>query len=99
MFRFICKDFWAEVFRKHVDNLKTNHRVSTPSPEGTPAVPCLPGPCRGPAARAGRPFHMLPGWLGTAPWPLVLSCLQQGVFMALRSDVNPWCVLLWGFPL
>ncbi|CAK9207831.1 unnamed protein product [Sphagnum troendelagicum] len=24
--KFICKDFWAEVFRKQVDNLKTNHR-------------------------------------------------------------------------
>ncbi|CAI5476658.1 unnamed protein product [Closterium sp. Yama58-4] len=24
--KFICKDFWAEVFKKQVDNLKTNHR-------------------------------------------------------------------------
>ncbi|KAL9654412.1 hypothetical protein ABK040_010439 [Willaertia magna] len=24
--KFICKEFWYEVFRKQVDNLKTNHR-------------------------------------------------------------------------
>ncbi|KAG0590457.1 hypothetical protein M758_1G108700 [Ceratodon purpureus] len=24
--KFICKDFWAEVFKKQVDNLKTNHK-------------------------------------------------------------------------
>ncbi len=24
--KFICKEFWAEVFRKSVDNLRTNHR-------------------------------------------------------------------------
>eukprot|EP00897_Mesotaenium_endlicherianum_P003579 jgi/Mesen1/3249/ME000187S02411 len=24
--KFICKDFWVEVFHKQVDNLKTNHR-------------------------------------------------------------------------
>lgn len=26
--KFICKDFWTEVFKKQIDNLKTNHRVS-----------------------------------------------------------------------
>jgi len=26
-FKFLCKDFWTEVFKKQVDNLKTNHRV------------------------------------------------------------------------
>lgn len=26
--KFICKDFWSEVFKKQIDNLKTNHRVS-----------------------------------------------------------------------
>ncbi|KAK3441749.1 hypothetical protein EUGRSUZ_B01762 [Eucalyptus grandis] len=25
--KFICKDFWSEVFKKQIDNLKTNHRV------------------------------------------------------------------------
>ncbi|KAH7293701.1 hypothetical protein KP509_28G037500 [Ceratopteris richardii] len=24
--KFICKDFWVEIFKKQVDNLKTNHR-------------------------------------------------------------------------
>mmetsp|Transcript_12857 Transcript_12857/g.30512 ORF Transcript_12857/g.30512 Transcript_12857/m.30512 type:complete len:164 (+) Transcript_12857:86-577(+) len=24
--KFVCKEFWAELFRKQIDNLKTNHR-------------------------------------------------------------------------
>ncbi|XLR40000.1 hypothetical protein HN51_018156, partial [Arachis hypogaea] len=24
--KFICKDFWTELFKKQIDNLKTNHR-------------------------------------------------------------------------
>ncbi|XP_047315845.1 trafficking protein particle complex subunit 6b-like [Impatiens glandulifera] len=24
--KFICKDFWPEIFKKQIDNLKTNHR-------------------------------------------------------------------------
>lgn len=27
MIKFVCKDLWTLVFRKQVDNLKTNHRV------------------------------------------------------------------------
>lgn len=26
--KFICKDFWTKVFRRQVDNLRTNHQVS-----------------------------------------------------------------------
>lgn len=26
--KFICKDLWPVVFKKQIDNLKTNHRVS-----------------------------------------------------------------------
>jgi hypothetical protein len=26
--KFLCKDLWLIVFRKQIDNLKTNHRVS-----------------------------------------------------------------------
>ena len=25
--KFLCKDMWTLVFRKQIDNLKTNHRV------------------------------------------------------------------------
>ncbi|KOM52912.1 hypothetical protein LR48_Vigan09g157100 [Vigna angularis] len=25
--KFICKDFWSELFKKQIDNLKTNHRI------------------------------------------------------------------------
>lgn len=27
--KFLCKDLWTIVFKKQIDNLKTNHRVST----------------------------------------------------------------------
>lgn len=27
MIKFLCKDVWQLVFRKQIDNLKTNHRV------------------------------------------------------------------------
>ena len=27
--KFLCKDLWTLVFRKQIDNLKTNHRVSS----------------------------------------------------------------------
>jgi len=28
--KFVCKDLWTIVFRKQIDNLKTNHRVRLP---------------------------------------------------------------------
>ena len=27
--KFMCKEFWLAVFKKQVDNLRTNHRVRT----------------------------------------------------------------------
>lgn len=27
MIKFLCKDLWTLVFKKQIDNLKTNHRV------------------------------------------------------------------------
>ena len=39
--KFLCKDLWQLVFRKQVDNLKTNHRVGTSSPSHPPPVPRL----------------------------------------------------------
>uniref|UniRef100_A0A7C8YK91 Trafficking protein particle complex subunit 6B n=1 Tax=Opuntia streptacantha TaxID=393608 RepID=A0A7C8YK91_OPUST len=55
--KFICKDFWSEIFKKQIDNLKTNHRGTfvlqdnrfrwlshislDPSPEGSDASASL----------------------------------------------------------
>ncbi len=30
--KFLCKDMWTLVFRKQIDNLKTNHRVGSLNP-------------------------------------------------------------------
>lgn len=41
--KFICKDFWTRVFRRQVDNLRTNHQVNKQgSSDGIlpPAPPC-----------------------------------------------------------
>ena len=32
--KFLCKDLWTILFRKQIDNLKTNHRVYSPGEEG-----------------------------------------------------------------
>lgn len=45
--KFVCKDLWTLVFRKQVDNLKTNHRVcAIPPPQKSNLpflLPFLPG--------------------------------------------------------
>lgn len=33
--KFICKDFWTKVFRRQVDNLRTNHQVNQQGSRGT----------------------------------------------------------------
>lgn len=40
--KFLCKDLWQLVFRKQVDNLKTNHRVRFPIPLPRPPIPPRP---------------------------------------------------------
>ena len=30
--KFVCKDFWTQVFKKQIDNLKTNHKVRPQAP-------------------------------------------------------------------
>ncbi|BDA43192.1 Trafficking protein particle complex subunit 6B [Coccomyxa sp. Obi] len=67
--KFICKEFWAAVFRKQVDNLRTNHRGTfvlkdaafrwlsklsvEPLPPGVPAGP-------NPVAELARDYLVLP---------------------------------------
>lgn len=45
--KFVCKEFWGEVFRKVVDNLRTNHRHAG-RPHGGRCESCVAGgdaPC------------------------------------------------------
>ncbi|KAG6775156.1 hypothetical protein POTOM_018587 [Populus tomentosa] len=61
--KFICKDFWSELFKKQIDNLKTNHRVENgmedPESKGAQAMsmycyfPC--GIIRGALSNLGIP--------------------------------------------
>ena len=40
--KFICKDFWSELFKKQIDNLKTNHRVrSKAKPRSSRSFSCV----------------------------------------------------------
>ena len=53
--KFICKDFWYEVYRKHIDKLQTNNRARRrrPPPTRSPVhPPARPLRTRSPAAAA-----------------------------------------------
>lgn len=40
--KFLCKDFWSEVFKKQVDNLKTNYRARARCGSRFLGLACLP---------------------------------------------------------
>ena len=41
--KFICKDFWFEIYRKQIDKLKTNNRVrASASPRSATLLRCSP---------------------------------------------------------
>ena len=53
--KFICKDFWYEVYRKHIDKLQTNNRARRHRPPPTRSTahpPARPPRTRSPAAAA-----------------------------------------------
>lgn len=67
MIKFLCKDVWTLVFRKQIDNLKTNHRVrrpisfpslSSPFSAFFPIFPSLPS--RPSLSRPSLPFFHFP---------------------------------------
>lgn len=41
--KFVCKEFWGEVFRKVVDNLRTNHRQAAGAAPGAAGGVCMAG--------------------------------------------------------
>jgi hypothetical protein len=47
--KFICKDFWYEVYRKQIDKLQTNNRARR-RPAHSPVHPLAHPPARPPAA-------------------------------------------------
>lgn len=40
VFKYICKEYWHALFRKQIDNLKTNHKVRAGGGEGAVAEEC-----------------------------------------------------------
>ena len=62
--KFICKDFWYEVYRKQIDKLQTNNRVRPSSPSQTCTQ--LTSPSRG---RASTCFRTISTgcWLAARP--------------------------------
>ena len=65
--KFICKDFWVEVFRKQIDKLQTNNRVSGKGreggrafgPEGAQPARTLFPSTPAPSAHASQGVYML----------------------------------------
>ncbi|VVA96515.1 unnamed protein product [Arabis nemorensis] len=102
--KFICKDFWSEVFKKQIDNLKTNHRgtfvlqdnkfrwlsrVSVdPSQEMETEDPSTPGESK--AAQAVSMYLYFPCGIIRG----VLSNL--GIPCAVSADISslPTCLIL-----
>jgi hypothetical protein len=71
--KFVCKDFWQVVFKKQVDNLKTNHRVRAAT-GGLDGVLVMPSSKQHPACwqRPTLPLrHGWPRWLTLQPMGLV----------------------------
>ena len=93
--KFVCKEFWGEVFRKSIDNLRTNHRwvgeggggsrgggFGASGPTGTAGVLCLLLPC--PNSAPCCP---------TAPSPIPLASHRRGTFV-LRDTQFRWLTRL-----
>jgi hypothetical protein len=89
--KFICKDFWQAVFKKQVDNLKTNHRVGAAGAGGrrwscrcwsSQGPKLLPPRCTPGAAARERVQLARPGQAPTraAPPPQGIYVLQDNSF-------------------
>lgn len=93
--KFICKDFWQAVFKKQVDNLKTNHRgiymlqdnnfrwLLRVAPAGPPPSGSSPSEH---LAAAAQPYLELPcGIIRGALTHLGLNCTVEGDARSLPS--------------
>lgn len=86
--KFVCKDFWQVVFKKQVDNLKTNHRGIYVLQDNNfrwlarvaPTAAGLSGPAKQEhLAKSAAPLLFLPcGILRGALTHLGLSCTVEG---------------------
>ncbi|GBF87775.1 trafficking particle complex subunit 6B [Raphidocelis subcapitata] len=92
--KFVCKDFWQAVFRKQVDNLKTNHRGIFVLQDHSfrwllrlaPTAPLADGARAEAQARAAQPYLHLPcGIIRGALTHLGVNCTVEADARALPS--------------
>ncbi|CAK9143111.1 unnamed protein product [Ilex paraguariensis] len=104
--KFICKDFWSELFKKQIDNLKTNHRGTfvlqdnkfrwlarmsvDPSPENSASS-------QDPSAVAENKITQVTGLHLYFPCGIIRGALSNlGIPCAVSADISnlPACELL-----
>eukprot|EP00775_Hariotina_reticulata_P007197 gene7197-7411_t len=93
--KFVCKEFWQTVFKKQIDNLKTNHRGIYVLQDNnfrwlvrvTPAVTLPDGTSRAEyLAAAAQPYLELPcGIIRGALTHLGINCTVEGDARAMPS--------------
>lgn len=82
--KFVCKDLWGIMYKKQIDNLKTNHRVSCPLPPPTSGV-------RSSRRFNTRPFRRVSFYLCT-PHSSTFGCIYMQVTLLAFGLTND---LIW----
>ncbi|KAJ0593039.1 putative transport protein particle (TRAPP) component [Helianthus annuus] len=87
--KFICKDFWSELFKKQIDNLKTNHRANDKFAwlsrmSGEPSTET-----RGSAPEAGNKAAETTGMHLYFPCGIIRGALSNlGIPCAVSADIS-----------
>lgn len=96
--KFICKDFWSELFKKQIDNLKTNHRGTFVLQDnkfrwlsrvsGDPSVE-LTGEAQDPSAMSENKAAQTTGMHLYFPCGLIRGALSTlGIPCAVSADIS-----------
>ncbi|KAL6584439.1 hypothetical protein OROMI_003728 [Orobanche minor] len=105
--KFICKDFWSDLFKKQIDNLKTNHRGTFVLQDNRfrwlahmsvdPSV-VTSGSIQDPSAMAENEAAQATGLHLYFPCGIIRGALSNlGIPCAVSADISnlPAWVLLW----
>lgn len=92
--KFICKDFWTEVFRKQIDNLRTNHKGVYVLADNRFRLFAHMSPtiskARPPPPRAPIPYRSLPSVQEVATNYTVFSC---GLIRGALANLGIACIV------
>ncbi|KAM7472732.1 hypothetical protein LguiA_010915 [Lonicera macranthoides] len=97
--KFICKDFWSELFKKQIDNLKTNHRGTFVLQDNRfrwlahisvdPSAPETSGSAQDPSAMAENKAAQATGMHLYFPCGIIRGALSNlGIPCAVSADIS-----------